>query len=406
MNRVFWCWFGAAFFLCIAIEPALADNCGSLRDCYLTAKNAAVVAAALTTLAMLFSLGLDLAPVVGDIKGIIEAVIGRDLITGQKLPVWQRVLGAVPVLGRLGDLGKIVNAIGDGASAAGRAATAAKTAAAAGAASKVVAATQEAIKATSAVADATNAVAKAGRMGAAEAIRVTEAANDAARAAEQARDAARSVGAAEDTIKASQNAADGARKAAQAANPAGDAVKSVGAVEGTAKATEAAAQVGGLQSTKGSSSRAFRGDDFPYSRLNAKGIRKSHINDIGDLVPANPDGVFKGRKVTVADHILGSYRRGRKANSPFTSFSLNKGKAAAWSKQQGNIIEVDLNRLQKAIDAGDVSGIRIVHQKEILEVLAKEPANNFRTRAIAFTTRENEILIEGVVPASFIYTNF
>ena len=37
---------------------------------------------------------LDLTPVIGNIKGLIESYTGEDLITHQKLPMWARVLGA------------------------------------------------------------------------------------------------------------------------------------------------------------------------------------------------------------------------------------------------------------------------------------------------------------------------
>jgi hypothetical protein len=41
-----------------------------------------------------FSLFLDFFPVIGTIKGAIEAITGRDLITGDELPNWARALGA------------------------------------------------------------------------------------------------------------------------------------------------------------------------------------------------------------------------------------------------------------------------------------------------------------------------
>ena len=54
-------------------------------------------------LQLAFSMALDFVPVVGNVKGVIEAVTGRDLITGEKLAWWERGLGL------LGPLGKGVN---------------------------------------------------------------------------------------------------------------------------------------------------------------------------------------------------------------------------------------------------------------------------------------------------------
>lgn len=52
-----------------------------------------------------FALGtvLDFAPIVGNVKGVIEAITGRDLVTGEKLAWYERGLGV------LGPLGKGVN---------------------------------------------------------------------------------------------------------------------------------------------------------------------------------------------------------------------------------------------------------------------------------------------------------
>ncbi|OLZ59241.1 hypothetical protein AV521_45775 [Streptomyces sp. IMTB 2501] len=51
------------------------------------------------------SLLLDLLPGVGDGKGIVEALVGKDLVTGQKLTTEERMLGGLSVLGwlRTGD---------------------------------------------------------------------------------------------------------------------------------------------------------------------------------------------------------------------------------------------------------------------------------------------------------------
>ncbi|MDQ0087464.1 RHS repeat-associated protein [Paenibacillus anaericanus] len=46
------------------------------------------------------SMGLDFVPFVGNAKGIIEAVIGRDLITGEKLALWERGLAVLGPLGK------------------------------------------------------------------------------------------------------------------------------------------------------------------------------------------------------------------------------------------------------------------------------------------------------------------
>ncbi|MGF1490639.1 MAG: pre-toxin TG domain-containing protein [Prochloraceae cyanobacterium] len=46
-----------------------------------------------------FSDVLDFTPFVGDIKGIAEALSGRDLVTGEPLEKWEQVIGAIPFLG-------------------------------------------------------------------------------------------------------------------------------------------------------------------------------------------------------------------------------------------------------------------------------------------------------------------
>lgn len=66
-------------------EPARADNCGSLWDCYRTIQAAVAATVGLAVFASVLSIGLDLIPVAGEIKGIIEAIIGKDLVTGEDL---------------------------------------------------------------------------------------------------------------------------------------------------------------------------------------------------------------------------------------------------------------------------------------------------------------------------------
>ncbi|HLL65741.1 MAG TPA: pre-toxin TG domain-containing protein [Micromonosporaceae bacterium] len=106
--------------------PAYADNCSSLSDCYRTAQAALAALIGLSVLfGVLLSLALDFTPVVGTTKGVVEAVTGRDLITGQELAWWERMLGIVPVLGGVAGLvGAAARGAGalDGIADAGRAA--------------------------------------------------------------------------------------------------------------------------------------------------------------------------------------------------------------------------------------------------------------------------------------------
>ena len=80
------------------------DNCGSLSDCYNTLGAAVSAAAGLGLFGMLLSMGLDLLPGIGTVKGVIEGITGRDLVTGEELPWWARVLGVVPGLGAVDNI--------------------------------------------------------------------------------------------------------------------------------------------------------------------------------------------------------------------------------------------------------------------------------------------------------------
>jgi YD repeat-containing protein len=72
------------------------------------------------------SLMLDFIPIVGDIKGLAEAVTGKDLITGRKLEGWERalnVVGAIPLLGGAFDAIKAVTKFAGNATGIGKAAS-------------------------------------------------------------------------------------------------------------------------------------------------------------------------------------------------------------------------------------------------------------------------------------------
>ncbi len=58
-----------------------------------------------STAESVLSLALDLIPIIGDIKGVVEVVIGRDLVTNRELSTTERALGAalmlIPFAGRI-----------------------------------------------------------------------------------------------------------------------------------------------------------------------------------------------------------------------------------------------------------------------------------------------------------------
>lgn len=87
------------FFLWLIPEVAYADNCGSLGDCFGTLRAAVAATVGLAIFGTVLSIGLDFIPVVGTAKGLIQAITGKDLITGEELTVWERALGIIPFAG-------------------------------------------------------------------------------------------------------------------------------------------------------------------------------------------------------------------------------------------------------------------------------------------------------------------
>ncbi|NII29532.1 hypothetical protein HB364_30915 [Pseudoflavitalea sp. X16] len=83
-------------FLLLMPVAVLADNCSGLLDCFGNMRAATAAAMGLALFGALVSMGLDFIPIVGTIKGGIEAITGRDLITGQQLSAWERALGILP----------------------------------------------------------------------------------------------------------------------------------------------------------------------------------------------------------------------------------------------------------------------------------------------------------------------
>jgi hypothetical protein len=93
----------ALLFLFIMHRNAFADNCSGLSDCFGNARAAALVAAMLP---IVVSVLIDFSPL-GNIKGVIGSVTGKDIITGEKLSMLDRVLGVLPFVGGLRKLARL-----------------------------------------------------------------------------------------------------------------------------------------------------------------------------------------------------------------------------------------------------------------------------------------------------------
>lgn len=130
-------------------EPAMAHNCSGLQDCYQQSKLAALAAA---LIALLLSLLLDFSPI-GYWKGLLEAITGRDILTGDKLAWWQRALNLVPGGKGARTAAKAVDKISDSAKAADKVSDAAKVGEEIGDSAKAAGKMEERAKAVNEVGD-------------------------------------------------------------------------------------------------------------------------------------------------------------------------------------------------------------------------------------------------------------
>jgi hypothetical protein len=107
--------------------------------------------------------------------------------------------------------------------------------------------------------------------------------------------------------------------------------------------------------------RVTRADKDFSSTLASRGNRKSHLDEHGHLVPANPAGA-----ASVLEHVVG--RRSRtKDDSPYSSFTAPGARAAV--DFGGSVIEVDIVRLQADIDAGRVPDVEILPPHRVQAVI-------------------------------------
>ncbi|MGE6629193.1 ribonuclease YeeF family protein [Bacillus sp. NPDC077027] len=148
-------------------------------------------------------------------------------------------------------------------------------------------------------------------------------------------------------------------------------------------------------------SNLYRGDSLLHSPSRPNGIGKPHISNSGDLVPASKEGLYKGREVTVTEHILGGYRKGAKSNSPYTSFTNNKNVIGNYGE---NAIELNISALRKDIQSGKLKDVVILSPKQIQKLIERDVISSdfWKKRAINWTKRDNEYLIKGEVPSQYI----
>ena len=193
-------------FLLFYSEPAMAHNCSGLQDCYQQSKLAALAAA---LIALLLSLLLDFSPI-GYWKGLLEAITGRDILTGDKLAWWQRALNLVPGGKGARTAAKAVDEISDTAKAVNKVSDAAKVGEELGDAAKAAGKMEEAAKAVDKVGD------------------VAKAESNAAKAVDEISDTAKAVNKVSDAAKVGEELGDTAKaesSAAKAVDEVGDAAK-------------------------------------------------------------------------------------------------------------------------------------------------------------------------------------
>ncbi|WP_252510759.1 hypothetical protein, partial [Acinetobacter bereziniae] len=151
-------------------------------------------------------------------------------------------------------------------------------------------------------------------------------------------------------------------------------------------------------------------NDHDFSATeNYKGKPKAHINENGDLVAANPDGIG-----SIQSHIRGS----NPEKTPY--ISTTDPKFSQESKNYGGEqIQIDTKRLQQDIDAGKIKNTQIIPHQDVKRELqskvdaAKEkydrnPSDKNEkslTKAeqdLNNAIRDGECLIKGCIPADYI----
>ena len=147
-------------------------------------------------------------------------------------------------------------------------------------------------------------------------------------------------------------------------------------------------------------SKAFRGDDNFKSKFDKSGYPKSHINEAGDLVPADITGLFNGRPVDIIEHICDVYFREEKAHSPFTSLSVSGEIATIFGNKN---LTVNLEYLRAAINDESLIGTELIEHLDLLKLIDKSQFDSqYKKMAILLVHSDKEMLVKGPIPARFL----
>ncbi len=104
--------------------------------------------------------------------------------------------------------------------------------------------------------------------------------------------------------------------------------------------------------------------------------------------------------MTIEEHALDSRHQGAKNNSPCTSIGTN---GVIQKYGNGSGIAVDMVKLRRAIDAGEVAGVEIIEHSQLIEqILRSDKKMGEKMMALNFARKDNEFLIKGVVPNRFL----
>jgi RHS repeat-associated protein len=159
--------------------------------------------------------------------------------------------------------------------------------------------------------------------------------------------------------------------------------------------------------------KVFRQDDRPNSPDGRNpGTRKSHINEDGDIEPADPNG-----RTTPQEHVLGV--EPEKSSSPYTSFKEKPGTGKAYGDPSNKPIEVDVARLKEDIASGKVKDVEVIDNDQLMKVhddnvnAARqaydadptpdtEKSLNEAQNARDLSARDSEVLIKGTIPSDYV----